>query len=57
MHPIWLGTNDAVICEIQETLTFLCAFIAFGPARCAINNGGCWSESRNGFSFSACSVE
>lgn len=28
---------------------------AFGPARCAINNGGCWSESRNGFSFSACS--
>jgi hypothetical protein len=28
---------------------------AFGPARCSINNGGCWSESRNGLTFSACS--
>ncbi|PQP97576.1 vacuolar-sorting receptor 7 isoform X1 [Prunus yedoensis var. nudiflora] len=28
---------------------------AFGPARCAINNGGCWSDSRNGLVFSACS--
>ncbi|BBH01349.1 VACUOLAR SORTING RECEPTOR 7, partial [Prunus dulcis] len=28
---------------------------AFGPARCAINNGGCWSDSRNGLIFSACS--
>ncbi|CAL1402551.1 unnamed protein product [Linum trigynum] len=28
---------------------------AFGPGRCAINNGGCWSESRHGSSFSACS--
>ncbi|CAN0920142.1 Vacuolar-sorting receptor 6 [Linum grandiflorum] len=28
---------------------------AFGPGRCAINNGGCWSESRQGLSFSACS--
>ncbi|KAJ7969394.1 Vacuolar-sorting receptor-like protein [Quillaja saponaria] len=28
---------------------------AFGPARCTINNGGCWSETRNGLTFSACS--
>ncbi|XP_028759173.1 vacuolar-sorting receptor 6 [Neltuma alba] len=27
---------------------------AFGPARCSINNGGCWSESKNGINFSAC---
>ncbi|KAF2286861.1 hypothetical protein GH714_033498 [Hevea brasiliensis] len=28
---------------------------AFGPARCTIGNGGCWSEERNGLTFSACS--
>ncbi|KDP43132.1 hypothetical protein JCGZ_26665 [Jatropha curcas] len=28
---------------------------AFGPARCIIDNGGCWSETRNGLTFSACS--
>uniref|UniRef100_A0A3N7EPG2 EGF-like calcium-binding domain-containing protein n=1 Tax=Populus trichocarpa TaxID=3694 RepID=A0A3N7EPG2_POPTR len=28
---------------------------AIGPGRCAINNGGCWSETRHGLSFSACS--
>ncbi|KAK6254256.1 hypothetical protein QUC31_015976 [Theobroma cacao] len=28
---------------------------AFGPARCTINNGGCWSETKNGLTFSACS--
>lgn len=28
---------------------------AFGPGRCAINNGGCWSESRYGQTLSACS--
>ncbi|GLU08596.1 hypothetical protein SLE2022_255000 [Rubroshorea leprosula] len=27
---------------------------AFGPARCTINNGGCWSETRNELTFSAC---
>nr|XP_023927784.1 vacuolar-sorting receptor 6-like isoform X1 [Quercus suber]XP_023927793.1 vacuolar-sorting receptor 6-like isoform X2 [Quercus suber]XP_023927801.1 vacuolar-sorting receptor 6-like isoform X3 [Quercus suber]XP_023927808.1 vacuolar-sorting receptor 6-like isoform X4 [Quercus suber] len=27
----------------------------FGPARCSINNGGCWSESKDGLTFSACS--
>ncbi|XP_054779134.1 vacuolar-sorting receptor 7-like [Prosopis cineraria] len=28
---------------------------ASGPARCLINNnGGCWSETRNGITFSAC---
>ncbi|RZC46761.1 hypothetical protein C5167_039716 [Papaver somniferum] len=25
-----------------------------GPARCTMNNGGCWSESRNGLTVSAC---
>ncbi|KAJ6388354.1 hypothetical protein OIU77_026853 [Salix suchowensis] len=29
--------------------------IAVGPGRCAVNNGGCWSETRHGLSFSACS--
>ncbi|MED6143341.1 Vacuolar-sorting receptor 6, variant 2 [Stylosanthes scabra] len=28
---------------------------AFGPARCSINNGGCWSETKNKLTFSACS--
>ncbi|GAB2234311.1 hypothetical protein Droror1_Dr00003558 [Drosera rotundifolia] len=28
---------------------------AMGPGRCMINNGGCWSETRNGITFSACS--
>ncbi|KAJ1378079.1 PA domain [Sesbania bispinosa] len=28
---------------------------AFGPARCSINNGGCWSETKNKITFSACS--
>ncbi|KAE8659438.1 Vacuolar-sorting receptor 6 [Hibiscus syriacus] len=27
---------------------------AFGPARCTINNGGCWSETKDGSTFSAC---
>ncbi|KAJ8758647.1 hypothetical protein K2173_000368 [Erythroxylum novogranatense] len=27
----------------------------FGPGRCAINNGGCWSETRHELTFSACS--
>ncbi|CAA6669866.1 unnamed protein product [Spirodela intermedia] len=28
---------------------------AVGPGRCALNNGGCWSETRDGKTFSACS--
>jgi len=28
---------------------------AVGPARCTINDGGCWSETRDGRKFSACS--
>lgn len=28
---------------------------AVGQGRCTINNGGCWSETRNGKTFSACS--
>ncbi|GJN39044.1 hypothetical protein PR202_gb28138 [Eleusine coracana subsp. coracana] len=28
---------------------------AVGPGRCALNNGGCWSETRGGQTFSACS--
>ncbi|CAK9322205.1 unnamed protein product [Citrullus colocynthis] len=27
---------------------------ARGPGRCNVNNGGCWQESRNGLSMSAC---
>lgn len=30
---------------------------AFGPARCSLNNGGCWSETRDKITFSACSVQ
>ncbi|KMT06156.1 hypothetical protein BVRB_7g163250 [Beta vulgaris subsp. vulgaris] len=29
---------------------------AHGPGRCTINNGGCWSETRNEKTFSACSA-
>ncbi|XP_010260770.1 PREDICTED: vacuolar-sorting receptor 7 [Nelumbo nucifera] len=28
---------------------------AVGPARCMMNNGGCWTDTRNGKTFSACS--
>ncbi|KAL1833848.1 hypothetical protein ACET3Z_003499 [Daucus carota] len=28
---------------------------AFGPGRCAINSGGCWSETKYGQTLSACS--
>nr|CAB3503901.1 unnamed protein product [Digitaria exilis] len=28
---------------------------AFGSARCAVGNGGCWTETRHGKTFSACS--
>ncbi|XP_064993853.1 vacuolar-sorting receptor 6-like [Musa acuminata AAA Group] len=28
--------------------------IPVGPGRCAINNGGCWSDTKNGQNFSAC---
>ncbi|XP_077253450.1 vacuolar-sorting receptor 6-like [Tasmannia lanceolata] len=28
---------------------------AIGPARCMVDNGGCWSENREGQTFSACS--
>lgn len=29
---------------------------AVGPGRCALNNGGCWSETIGSHTFSACSV-
>ncbi|XP_044497330.1 vacuolar-sorting receptor 6-like isoform X1 [Mangifera indica] len=28
---------------------------AYGPGRCEINNGGCWTDAKNGLTFSACS--
>lgn len=28
---------------------------AIGPLRCTINNGGCWTETRDGKTYSACS--
>lgn len=31
-------------------------FAASGPGRCKINNGGCWQNSRDGHSYSACLV-
>lgn len=30
---------------------------AVGAGRCTVNNGGCWSDIRDGRKFSACSVE
>ena len=29
---------------------------AAGPGKCLINHGGCWNETRNGKTFSACQV-
>lgn len=31
-------------------------FAASGPGRCKLNHGGCWHETRNGRSYSACVV-
>jgi hypothetical protein len=31
-------------------------FAASGLGRCQINNGGCWKETKNGKTVSACSV-
>jgi len=30
---------------------------AHGPGRCAISNGGCWSDTKDGITLSACSVQ
>ncbi|KAL8508687.1 hypothetical protein ACS0TY_019076 [Phlomoides rotata] len=30
---------------------------AVGPGRCSVNDGGCWSETKNGLRFSACRVQ
>ncbi|KAK2999723.1 hypothetical protein RJ639_023628, partial [Escallonia herrerae] len=30
---------------------------AVGPGRCIINSGGCWTETKDGQTFSACSVQ
>lgn len=27
---------------------------AVGPGRCSVNDGGCWSQHKNGVKFSAC---
>jgi hypothetical protein len=35
---------------------FFFCLSANGPGRCKINNGDCWHDSRDGHSFSACSV-
>lgn len=31
--------------------------LPIGPTRCAVHNGGCWSETRDGFTYSACSED
>jgi len=31
-------------------------FLASGSGRCEINNGGCWKDTKNGRTYSACTV-
>jgi hypothetical protein len=45
------GTESGRISDLTFT-----ASPAVGPARCAMDNGGCWTETRGGKTFSACSV-
>ncbi|KAM0834463.1 hypothetical protein ACQ4PT_063607 [Festuca glaucescens] len=41
----------------ETTEPDICLTQASGVGRCQINNGGCWKETRNGKSVSACSNE
>lgn len=40
----------------RSSLFLSFGLVARGPGRCNVNNGGCWQESRNGLSMSACVV-
>lgn len=40
-----------------KIIHFLVLDTAYGPARCSMNDGGCWSETRKDLTFSACSVK
>ncbi|KAK1385703.1 hypothetical protein POM88_023438 [Heracleum sosnowskyi] len=45
-----------MIFECCGTLVHLISpFAASGPGRCKVNNGGCWHDTRDGHTFSACS--
>lgn len=36
---------------------YLCFYaLASGPGRCKLNNGGCWKETQDGLTYSACQV-
>ena len=49
-----MASNIMVVDYTLHPSIFLLA--ASGPGRCKINNGGCWHDSQDGQSFSACLV-
>lgn len=42
--------------EIKRFIIVIYVIAAAGPGKCLINHGGCWHETRNGKTFSACQV-
>lgn len=45
-----------LIDEEQNMIEMNYACAASGPGRCRINNGGCWHDTKDGITFSACMV-
>jgi hypothetical protein len=41
---------------IKRFIIVIYVIAAAGPGKCLINHGGCWHETRNGKTFSACQV-
>lgn len=41
---------------VKFVITFLVLKPASGALRCGLNNGGCWKETKDGRTYSACIV-
>ena len=60
---VYIRTSYIILsCNIVKHTTsilwlLLVQLTAIGAGRCTVNNGGCWSDIRDGQRFSACSVE
>ncbi|CAN7132033.1 unnamed protein product, partial [Brassica rapa subsp. narinosa] len=53
--PVVNGVREMAILHVNLSLLDLNVINSpYGPARCSINQGGCWSETRKGETFLAC---
>lgn len=51
-----LVSSLIVQCFVLKQILVFSPFVASGPGRCKINDGGCWHAEKNGHAFSACLV-